>query len=783
MAKLLGFSRGRISQLILAVFFLGVAAEAPSVTAALHLTDPIAVDPPRLTTNAGVRFGAKLATGLKTTLFGWGELRAVPGSDTNLLVVAVDHSGQMLDPGGKVAAVQQYAGGLGDLIPSGEDFFVVYARKQVQNSSGGEWLFARLNADGVTAIPPRVFGTNVGARTAASNGDTFLNVWSTNISVGLDYTLYTHDAEAIVSARLPSQPFQTFPYGGVMSASAGGNYLLLWPYRGITAAIINGTTGAFTTNSFSTNQLVLRSLASNGSEYLLVGYAGNAPEVTKLFRMSANGSILSEGAITNAMRVPLTIIANGDHWYVFEPVNSNELTSYTVRSVGNLLTIDAGPFPSIEGSAIARLHGDRFIVAGRGPFGPSVGYRIISSHESTEQRFPLARVQQVHTGVATSPFGYLVTWQEMDGTSSNILGRRFKRDGSIVDSAPFKISAGAANGVIRLNYEQSHYRVVWQNYFRFATSDVVLGALIDAEGPPNVRTNKVTISSPSWPTKPLIEITPYRDTSIVFQRQRGQTYQSYEVGPLGSAIMQESVWFAGRGNELFKAVSAQFNTRVIAGRAPSVFGALTETNDFGPGTSPIAIALTNTFFLAWRNQAGALASALIQDGTVLQTNVLMSQTTTNLSIAGNDHQAVVSVLANGLDLRTTNTFVLFDDQTRAAATLQRTFDYGTNGAISIAPLGKDFIVSSSLWNGRSAYAAIQILTETPLTASATATISANQITLTFRGLDPQRTYEIQSSPDLLTWQTVGVISGNSTQNYNATPEGAGMFFRLRRLPD
>ena len=52
-----------------------------------------------------------------------------------------------------------------------------------------------------------------------------------------------------------------------------------------------------------------------------------------------------------------------------------------------------------------------------------------------------------------------------------------------------------------------------------------------------------------------------------------------------------------------------------------------------------------------------------------------------------------------------------------------------------------------------------------------------------QSLDPQRTYEIQSSPDLLTWQTVGVISGNSTQNYNATPEGAGMFFRLRRLPD
>src|SRR5688500_11774348 len=63
MAKQREFSQGRISQLILATILL----LAPSSPAALHLSDPIAVDPPRLTTNTGIRFSAKLATGLKTT--------------------------------------------------------------------------------------------------------------------------------------------------------------------------------------------------------------------------------------------------------------------------------------------------------------------------------------------------------------------------------------------------------------------------------------------------------------------------------------------------------------------------------------------------------------------------------------------------------------------------------------------------------------------------------------------------------------------------------------------
>jgi hypothetical protein len=131
----------------------------------------------------------------------------------------------------------------------------------------------------------------------------------------------------------------------------------------------------------------------------------------------------------------------------------------------------------------------------------------------------------------------------------------------------------------------------------------------------------------------------------------------------------------------------------------------------------------------------------------------------------------------------TNTFFLYNTETERAVSVSEVVAR-TNAPISIAPIGKDFVIGDTLFNDYTTYAAVQVLSATSAPViDLTFSLAKNDLTLVVSGLEADRRYALQRSTNLIDWGTIDTISGETTYTALRSPTFSGAFYRVQLSPD
>jgi hypothetical protein len=379
-------------------------------------------------------------------------------------------------------------------------------------------------------------------------------------------------------------------------------------------------------------------------------------------------------------------------------------------------------------------------------------------------QFPLALSRQYLATVASSPNGYLALWKEQ-GDRTNLVGIRFASDGTRQDATPFIVVTNGVAGQVRTVYETNAYHVVW-----VGSND---GRLIDPTGPPNVRVAGHVVLS----NIPDLEVTTFAGELVTYQR--GTAGTSISRGSQ-SALKSNLISLAGTDDQLFEAnaVAGQLWAGLIA--AP--LDTLARTNMLGVTLLPAAVAALETnFFVAWHDPRSTnIVGAIVSESGATRTNILFKNVSpiSFLKAASSESAALLSAtLTNNIGFTpTTNLLALYDKTTGTYSVTSQILPIVTN-TFSIASLGQDFVIATSVLGEAGPVANLQFVTAT---APASATISVNAdggFTITFENLESTRRYRIERSTDLLNWEFLQTVTQTESLTLPVDASSSSAFYR------
>jgi len=758
-------------------FFLYILIALPArpVQSAIRISPLMEIWPPTITTNLfAPRTLPIIAANDNGALLAWVERDAA--GVTNVMAVAISQDGQMTQPYGRLIGTEGLSGFAPEIYPAGDEFYVVFrqALSRAIGPGSSALVFARVDNDGRLLAPPQTIVSNVTERIIShSNGQSLLSAFVAGKGETV-LELIRRDGASVRTVLPPQQGLRA-----VGLSSVGRTYLMVEQDSAgrLQGIVVNGYTGAVYTNVIaSVPGFTPFALSSDESQYLLATRGTN--NATQFFLLSGDGRVLAS-ATTNAPALTAPkMFRYGSGWVVWgNPVFAEfygQITAYSVTSNGDTVEVGPNPLSRMSGQTIAPF-GDKGFIVGQQTLTSGmyrVGCKIVTASGESPVQFPLALSRQYLATVASSPDGYVVLWKEQ-GDRTDLVGVRFSNDGTRLDATPFVVLTNAVTGQVRAVYETNAYHVVWVGSVR--------GRLINSTGPPNVRASgAVAISN-----IPDLELTKFGGELIAYQR--GSAGTSISHGSL-SALKPSVITLAGTDERLFEAngVAGQ----LWAGLIGAPLETLDRTNLLGMTLDPVSVSVASlgtNFFVAWHDpQSTNVIGAIVSEDGATRTNVLFANVspTVSLKAASSDKAALLSVtLTNNIAFTTTTNYLVLYEKTSGTYSVTSQILPIVTNTLSIASLGEDFVIATSILGEAGPVVALRFVTATEPASATISVDGGGGLTIKFDGLESTRRYRIERSTDLVNWEFLQSVTQTESLTLPVDAALAAAFYRAVLEPE
>jgi hypothetical protein len=260
--------------------------------------------------------------------------------------------------------------------------------------------------------------------------------------------------------------------------------------------------------------------------------------------------------------------------------------------------------------------------------------------------------------------------------------------------------------------------------------------------------------------------------------QRGTAGTSISRGSQ-STIKQYQITLAGTDDRVFEANVV--GARLSAGVIPAPLDTLVATNILGISLNPAAVAALETNFLvAWHDPGSSnIVGAIFSEGGVT-TNILFTNVSQfgAIKAASSENAALISAtLTNNIAATAiTNFLAVYDTSDHTYSVTSQVLPIVTN-SVSIANLGKDFVMGTTLWGEAGPVVALQFVTATAPASAAISVDTGGGITIKFENLEAGRRYRIERSTDLLNWEFLQTVTQTKSLTLPVDASSSSAFYR------
>lgn len=741
--------------------------------AELTVIPPSIVEAPPLTSRRAPLVSPGVGVAGTNAILVWNEIAgALPGSGadsrfpaTNLVFSRVDQTGVLLDNPGRFLAER---GGVGDsvtIVGAGSTFFMAY-----YDQTG--LIATRVTTNGHPLFEPVIITTNSAATfRAVSNGDTLMVVFNSGRRgpAGLHYTLL--DRGGVVNSKgsiLDTESAPTFAL-----ATDGSDYLLVWqatvsPF--IRATRFNGETAAYATVDVTTDNLAIAALGSGKNGYLLATRALNSTSPRALFHLDRDGFWINGGGPGPGFPVAGSVIyGEGEGWVIFSVDTPGELRSLRVTPLQPGLLTEPDPYPAVTGISSAS---HRVI-----PFGPATylvardsGVSVLSTSTASKLSAPNVYAIQNSARIVSSPFGYLVVWEEA-GDISSLRALRFGKDGTRLDSHSFQL-ADKPTDPPSCVFDGSAYVVGWYEYGANSTRF----ARISPAGSPNAFPRTITL--PDGP-KPFGLVATSTGRVFLFVSEGASTDPALHVYSLSTAgdILGQNILhgesLVSDGANIYS-VGSESGEVYIWRIVPSDIPQEMNRKIIAAGNAASGVSLRDAFALVWASSNSQWHYAYLTNGVIK----FPSATTLPekpVIAASDDHLLLAWHATANKNPVTFQSVHLATGQTSST-----TVDFGAHKSLDLASAGKDFFGLTDSMKFQMNYIGRFWVT---LAARPRFTLTtSNGFRTASLTLQPDRDYLIETSSDLVNWQFLQQVTGLSRFEL-PHPLGDLTFVRASLIPE
>jgi hypothetical protein len=700
----------------------------------------------------------------------WNEnAGALPGTgtdsqspNTNLVFARVDQTGALLDQTGHFLAARGRSIGPAALRGAGSTFFMVYARET-------NLVATRFDQNGHRLFEPVAISTNPAANhRVASNGKTLLVVYNTGIG-RLEFALLADDGAIIAKGANTNSVYAT----SFDVATDGVDYLLVWQDRAaMRAARFDGATGAYQTVNVGVDSRDVAALGYGKGGYLLVAQS-SGPSGQRVSVLDSNGFPIDGGEILPIPGFTVgAIYADGENWILFYHANGG-LGSVRLTQLGPGLDVEMDPYRAVTGvpsssagANIVQPFGDgKFLVA------RNLGVSILSPSSNSQFSAPKQYAPQAGNQLVASPFGYLALWAQIDDIGHSILALRFAKDGTRIDAQPIRLP-DSRGGPISGVFDGSAYVLAWLD-----SNLATRYGRISPVGPAALSSRAVAIPDGRMAFK-LVANSAGRiilfDSEDISTGEAGlHVYALSSGGDIigtnglhGQTLVSDGSTIYSIGSE----TGEVYLWQIVPGDTPQEISRRT----IGPGINAYGVSLRNAFALAWSDGNSQWNYAYMKNGVEqFRAPSLLPQSP---KIAASDDHFLVSWVPtlnkNRVSFRSRN---LVTGEHAAIVS-----DFGLNWTLSIASAGKDFFgLTDSTGPG------IQYIGEFWITLASAPRfdlVTSNGFRTASLTLQPERLYRIERSTDLVNWQLLQRVTGQSRFEISPPP-GDRVFLRANLVPE
>jgi hypothetical protein len=693
----------------------------------------------------------------------------LPYQKHSLFMSRLDENGRPSLGVGRFVTSMFYGSGGAYLYPMESGLFIAYPRV-VYSADGrfsGEYSATAIDFDGHVLFDPIPVEINQFKTShAASNGRVFL--WFDDVH-GISYISLNRTGK-IVSTGQFSAAEHSFAV-----ATDGANFISLWSGGPGLRELKFSKEGAPAVSTPITNIIstgMFETCGHGDRGYLLItGDLG-------LAQFSDDGSFVAKATAKFAIGPRQVVYGEGEGWVVFSMTNGI-LRSLRVTSTKQGLQQELDPYPIVNGvywggGAVPPL--DTTVV----PFGTerflfltTNGVSVLTKNGMTAPAFPQSYIDQTNSCVIGSPFGYLATWREAEGVGGKLRALRMAPDGTPLDTHSIEIASVQGNFSSTCIFDGEDYVIGWSEGDGVPSTHI---ARISPFGIPDVRGQQIALATD-----------PNRFSLLAMQ---GKLYAWYSQGPptnsnlhifplaTSGALGQE---ITVRGQSL---ATDQVNLYSVGLETNTVFATLIKPGDsqpegvrttLGAGSSARGVSLRDGFAVVWNKATNQWDYAYFTNGVEQFRST--SSFPTEPQVASSQERLLMAWRSNS----TSHQFFFQSINFVTAETATNATNLGTVSSLNLASAGRDFFgVTDSL--GLQAYFVGGFwVADAGIPTFATTKINDSGLKALLT-LNPDRRYRIETSEDLLNWNIVDVVSGESDHEVSISG-GEKEFSRAVLVPE